>query len=806
MPLQYNAKQTRPVGGRRKFWLIGLAGTLAIVALFLMALSWRRSLRLPEGRVATYVGRQACVDCHRDQAKAFTNSHHDQAMAPADAQTVLADFSDVAVEDHGVPARFFRRNDQYLVHTEGPDGMMADFQVKYVFGVEPLQQYMVEIDDGPRVQSGDIGRVQVLRWSWDTEKKAWFHLDPPDTTDRLKPDDPLHWTGSAQRWNLMCAECHSTALEKNFDLKSLRYHTRFNEMDVSCEACHGPGSLHVEMSKNRVARWMYPRDPHYGYGLADLKSSAENQIQACAPCHARRGVVAAGFQPGKNYYDHYTETLLTTGIYFADGQVQDEDYIHGSFLQSKMYHRGIRCSDCHDPHSARLKNNGNAVCTSCHMQQHPQAKYDTPSHHFHKVDSAGSQCVACHMPSTTYMEVDPRRDHSFRVPRPDLSVRLGTPNACTSCHLNAQSISQEKRGRLTQYLDWLVAAEGGDREIQAELDRANRWCDEACDRWYGANRKREPHFADALVAARRQEPDAPRKIAELLSRRGAAAPAIARATALVELSRVDPVAAARHVPRQSSDEHPMVRAAAATAAAAIADPGQRLQAVRPLLSDPVRSVRVEAARVALSVGPEAFSLAGGSLQKAAEELEQSLKESADRGGAHVALGILDEQQRRYESAIQHYEDAMRVDPELTGPRTNLAALLESLAESSQGPTLSNTSPTLLQRAKALRDQELVLLARDASLLPDQAELQHRYGLALYLAGDLERATHQLVRATQLAPRQPDYAMALALLYQKRGFLEQALSETERWSRLAPEDPGAREVLSKIRQEMSAGKK
>ena len=385
---------------------------------------------LPDDAQATFVGRQACIDCHREAYDAWQGSHHDLAMDVATPQTVLGDFNDVEFEQFGIRSRMFRRDGKYWVHTEGPDGAMTDFEIKWVFGVDPLQQYMVEFDRPADMPEHEIARVQVLRICWDTKRKEWFYLHPPDVRERLAPDDDLHWTGVAQRWNNMCADCHSTNLQKNYDVATNTYHTTFSEIDVSCETCHGPGSVHVELANAKSLFW----DRKRGFGLARLKDSAETLIQTCAPCHSRRSHVYPGFPPGGNYYDYYNNELLQRTTYHADGQILDEVYEYASFIQSKMYHKGIRCTDCHDPHKAKPKYTGNALCTSCH--QHPAGKYDTPAHHFHQPDSTGAACVECHMPQTTYMEVHPRRDHSLRNPRPDLSVQLGTPNACTRCHLD----------------------------------------------------------------------------------------------------------------------------------------------------------------------------------------------------------------------------------------------------------------------------------------------------------------------------------------------------------------------------------
>ena len=274
---------------RRVRWL-GIGALLLV--LLVGALVWADwYYGLPEGAEAHYVGRQSCIECHQPQHEPWTGSHHDLAMDLATEKTVLGDFNDAELTHHGITSRMFRRDGKFFVNTEGPDGKLADFEIKYVFGVDPLQQYMVEFDRPADMPENEIARVQVLRVSWDTQAKKWFHLDPPDVKEKLAPDDDLHWTGVAQRWNNMCADCHSTNLQKNFDVASGTYHTTFSEIDVSCEACHGPGSLHVQLATAPSLFW----DRKRGYALAKLKDAKSNvpQVQACAPCHSRRRVVQA---------------------------------------------------------------------------------------------------------------------------------------------------------------------------------------------------------------------------------------------------------------------------------------------------------------------------------------------------------------------------------------------------------------------------------------------------------------------------------------------------------------------------------
>ena len=382
-----------------------------------------RAADAPAG-VPAYVDEATCGGCHPAESAAWAGSHHDLAMQEATPETVLGDFGDVTFTDHGVTTRFFLRDGGYWVGAEGPDGQAADFEVAYTFGVAPLQQYLVALPGG---------RLQSFPIAWDTAAGRWFDLSP----ERVGPEDPFHWTGPYQNWNLMCAGCHSTGLRKNYDPDSRTYQTTWSVIDVGCQACHGPGEDHQAWAGgDRPAG-----EPGLGLRVDFRGRNAAYEVDQCAACHARRFPVSETPVAGEPLLDHFVPETLREGLYHPDGQILDEVYEYGSFVQSRMYAEGVACSDCHDPHSLDLGTAGNAVCTACHQPQVPDrfptlnaAVYDTPAHHFHEAGSPGAECVGCHMPERTYMQVDPRRDHSFRPPRPDLSVATGSPNACNACH------------------------------------------------------------------------------------------------------------------------------------------------------------------------------------------------------------------------------------------------------------------------------------------------------------------------------------------------------------------------------------
>src|SRR5262249_8404526 len=268
--------------------------------------------------------------------------------------------------------------------------------------------------------------------------------------------------------------------------------------------------------------------------------------------------------PGRPFLDHYLPALLTSPLYWPDGQQRDEVYTWGSFLESRMHAAGVTCSDCHEPHGGKPRAPGNQVCAQCHAP----AKYDAATHHFHRPGSPGAACAGCHMPATRYMLIDPRHDHSLRMPRPDQSVALGVPNACTRCH----------------------------------ADRKPAWAAAAVRTWYGHDAAGYQRFAEAFHGA---ETDAGPSVRELAAiSRDPREPAIVRASALARFSRdlARTPAGSDAVKQALSDADPLVRRAGLTALESL-PPDQRSAFGAALLSDPSRHVRIEAARVMAGLRP-----------------------------------------------------------------------------------------------------------------------------------------------------------------------------------------------------------
>jgi len=619
------------------------------------------------------VGRQVCGSCHAKELALWQGSHHDKAMEEPTDATVLGDFRDATFTHQGVVTTLSRRSETFVVRTEGADGAPHDFPVAYTFGVEPLQQYLT---------AAPGGRFQALSVAWDSRPAAaggqrWLSLDP--SGERIAPGDPLHWTGARLNWNSMCAECHSTDLEKRYRPESDSFETRWGEIDVSCEACHGPGSRHVAWASGdrkpiegkgfvvalaRGGTFDPTFDPATGTargGAIDPATSRSvTQIDACGRCHSRRTPIAERYEYGRPLLATHDLALLDENLYHPDGQIRDEVFEVGSFLESKMYRHGVVCSDCHEPHAATLRAAGDALCTRCH----DAGRFAQSGHHHHAPDSAAARCVNCHMPSKTYMRVDERRDHSLRIPRPDLATKLGVPNPCASCH----------------------AAKSAD------------WAARAVASWTGLNPS--AHWAEAIVAGRRSLPDAPFQLARMID--DGEVPGIARATALGLLARQGGVALSEIAARVAAAEgeaDPLLRRAAATAGEAL-DEEERWRLVSPLLSDDLLGVRIEAARV---LAPLALGRARSGLltveerrafDAAAEDFRSAQRANAERPESPLNLGWLAAQLGDLGEAESSFRRSIQLDPDFLPARINLAEILRRTGrapgEKRPTPPLANT--------------------------------------------------------------------------------------------------------------------
>lgn len=734
-----------------------------------------------------FVGSGACQGCHAGEHAAWRGSQHDLAMQHATPATVLGDFADATFEFRGVQSRFFRRDDRFFVRTDGPDGALADFEIRYTYGVDPLQQYLIEFPDG---------RIQALSISWDARPREaggqrWFHLYPDEPIDHR---DELHWTRRSQNWNFMCADCHSTDLRKGYDPSGDRFDTRWAELNVGCEACHGPASNHiawaasrgpdptrglaVALDQRRGVTWTI--DPATGNAVRSKPDERRTEADVCAQCHSRRAQIAEGYHAGRPLLDHYLPALLESPLYHVDGQQREEVYVWGSFLQSRMHARGVTCSDCHEPHSQQLRAPGDGVCAQCHLP----AKYATAAHHHHAEAGPGSACVDCHMPATDYMVIDPRRDHSFRVPRPDRSVTLGTPNACTDCH----------------------------------ADRAATWAADQIQAWTGRAPGGQQTFAEAFHAAQSGDRAAAPRLAEFVADAGQ--PAIVRASAARSLGAFTAPELPSALRAGLADRDPLVRLGSLQALDGWAPPSYA-RAVVPLLGDAYRTNRIEAVRLLAGLPTDQLAAVDRvAFESAAREYEAALAYNADRPESRTALGTFQAARGRMAEAEATLRAAIAMDPRHVPAYVNLADVaraqgrdadaeavlregLGAVAGSTGGDAASPEAATL-NHALGLtlvrlgrNDEALEVVATAARLAPDNLRFAYVHAVALNSAGDVQAALAEIDRALALHPDDRDLLVAGALFARDARLASRAAGYAHQLQRAFPDDPEAAALATEL---------
>ena len=674
-----------------------------------------------------YIGAEVCSSCHQQQTQQWQQSDHHNSMQPATADSVLGDFSGVTVSFHHIESRFLQQDGGYFVETTDQTGSQNRFQIKYAFGHRPLQQYLIETDNG---------HIQALNVAWDSRSKTlggqrWFHLQPDEM---ITPEHPFFWTRHLQNWNSRCASCHSTNVHKNYDPETHSFDTSWSEINVSCEACHGAGKQHVKLAQEdqltgtnsgftrptpSPSVWQF----RSGEAIASLMGDKDaGQINMCGSCHGLRTQLTE--QVGsEDFHDGNRLHLLDENVYFLDGQIREEAFVLGSFLQSKMHHAGVTCSNCHNPHSGNLLIEGNGLCAQCHQP----AQFDSSKHHHHAKSSAGAACVSCHMPQRTYMQVDDRRDHSFTIPRPDLSNVMAVPNACTNCHQGEAGKNTAWAG--DQLKDWGVKPD------------ENHW----------ASLNQRAQSGDLLVT---------RPLSRWINE--ASSPAIVRASLLQLFAAFPSRVSVETAQKNLQDDNPMVRRAAVSSLQPL-PPETRWQLLSPYLHDDSRTVRFQLAATLADLLPRLPPEQQAELAAIIEEYRASLAVSADSPTTQGAIAQLEIHLGNIPAAEKAYDHALRIEPNNVPVLLNMADFYRSTARQQQAESL---------------------LKRALSVAPDSAAAQHSYGLLLIRKGDYDAALSHFKLAIEQPGAQARYAYVYAVALDGAGQTEAAIkvlkTATTRW--------------------------
>lgn len=725
------------------------------------------------------MGGQVCAACHQEQHNDWMESHHQLAMAEAAPDTVLGDFSQ-RFELAGITTVFRQADERYFVNTDNAAGELQEFEITHTFGWEPLQQYLVSFPDG---------RKQVLQIAWDTRPASeggqrWFHLYPEDTP---QAGDSLHWTGFTHNWNTSCASCHSTNLQKNYNAESNTFATSFTDINVNCESCHGPGSTHVAWAAN-------PNDAIANYGLTleftDTGSwvfqemgqaiatrvggegtTAEQEV--CAQCHSLRtellpfhGMVQENGTALGAFHDAFVLNPIGEPQYQIDGQIREEVFVAGSFWQSRMHDMGVTCSNCHNPHSLELLAPGNTLCAQCHAP----VVYDTPEHHFHPIGSSGAECVDCHMPETVYMQVDPRRDHSIAIPRPDLSLELGTTNACSQCH----------------------------------TEESLQWAADAFEQWWPDI---QPHPAEWISANRQAQPNSISRLYNFLIEPDANA--LQKGQVLQQVAASGDINAQNAIRRSLRATNVLERQAGVQAVMGYPIDSVLLANLANLLDDPAISVRYQAV-TALSLGN---TNALGAAQQSAwqRELQRTramLNGQLDVPGMALQLSQLERNLGNLEAANIAALQAVTIAPNWAPALLNLAQLRSDQGEEAAAAAVleqaveSNPQSADAYHALALSrirsgglQEAQSLLQQAAELAPQNAHYRYVWAVSLVETGATDQAYEELRNAWQTSPNSHYIGIALASYQIQFGDIAAARETAETLNERAPRNPDVMNIVS-----------
>ncbi len=705
---------------------------------------------------------QTCVACHAEIHAGWAKSDHALANRPLDAEHDREAFQKhPVITDGGSKFELAWPTDaagQPAMNEVMPDGTKRAFTPAAVLGWKPLRQMLLP-SEGGRLQPTDL--------AYDPAKKEWFNTFGQEGR---RHGEWGHWTGRGMNWNSMCAHCHMTGYQKNYDATKDAYASTWVEHGVGCIQCHGAlPSDHASKYASKTKK------ASEGFDSA-IMGDRKRAMETCAPCHARNELLTDTFQPGASYHDHYRITLpVQPGVYWPDGQQRDEDFNWTSVLISRMGHAGVTCMDCHDPHTNKmiLPTENNQLCLQCHAapgRQQPNGTLatviDPLVHSHHAPDTPGSRCVDCHMPTTSYMQRAPRHDHGWLKPDPLLTKELNIPNACSRCHADKP-------------IDTLIAA---------------------TDAWYGEKmNSRQRARARAVDAAQTGKPGATDQLLAALN--GEDIPAW-RAT-LLQLAapdaaqRADVVAAGRQA-LVAAD--PLERAAGVQVLGSLP---QSAEWLRPLLNDPVRLVRLDAewalSRELAPDSPERRELdtyfkltldqpSGrfrigqdlanrGQLVEAEREMALAAKWDPYSGGIHEGRGfVLAQLGRSAEAGAAFYRAGQLAPNDAQAPyRAALAyaegghlteaenALRESVRRDPQlDRAWYNLGLLLAQKEKLAEAQEALQKAESAALARGERVADYPYALAtLLLRG--ERKEEGLAAAKRALEYDPNYAPARQLI-------------------------------------------
>ncbi len=672
-----------------------------------------------------------CSGCHQQQVHSWQQSHHFMAMQQATDEYVLGEFDTVFRDDSGW-TRFYKENEKFFIETGKNDEAGLSYPIRYTFGVEPLQQVLVDIGGG---------RLQAYPIAWDSRAEQqggqrWFNL----YDDIHSSDSPFYWQGQFNNWNARCAQCHSSNLQRNYQLDTDTYQTTYDEINVSCQSCHGNAERHIELKKNgqtdlhsgfakplaKKHAWSFKEGQSTASLLGSIKNLASSgQLDTCASCHSRRVSLLDGEVLG-DYAQHHIPRLAEPDLYHADGQILDEVYVFGSFTQSKMAAAGVTCTNCHDAHTGKVASLDNALCSQCHLP----ATFDTQDHTLHKTGSDGASCISCHMPQTTYMGVDKRRDHAFRVPNPWVSEALNTKDVCLDCH----------------------------------VDKDSQWSQSKLAHKQEAVFNQFDDIGTALLVNQQQPQQGQAHLRQLILDQQL--PEMRRAVWVTHLDTTQQDNLQTLHAAANGDSY-LVKLAVLDALERVPF-AMQVQLGFGLLYDDNKNVRIKAIQLLAPALTESIpDDARAPLQKTLREAVKTYQGQQDMLSAQMALADLAYKVKNYQQATLQYKNAIALQPNFLPAKINLASIYRETGKTADSKKL---------------------LHEVLQVEPNHAMALFNLGLAHIIDNEVDEAAEALEQAARIEPDNLHYGLTYLLALERKGDMKNAKGELERLKALTPNDP------------------
>lgn len=756
------ASSSAPAQEKRKLFLPSVIAVLFIIGGLIIYFATEEKHIAPEQ--AVYQGMSAhpdqatiplsmrCGACHQEIFQEWAASDHAWAHRDLTPKWDAEAFHGSSLEAHGTTFTFSTNESGQRILTDKKTG--KNWTMDMVVGRTPLIQYLTK---------GEDGGYHTTSAAWDVNKQEWFDMFGEDART---PGEWGYWTGRGMIWNTQCAWCHMSGFQKNYDTGEHKYHSSWQEPGVTCLQCHGPVLDEAEKATGCLVD-------------TSRKYSIKQQADNCASCHARRAELDNDFKIGDKFEDHFLLVLPThPGLYWPNGMQRDEVYTETGLKLSRMGKAGVQCLDCHTSHSGKLKFpfEDNSLCLQCHKNGERNAPVIDPlSHSHHKPDSTGNRCVECHMPESNYMVRDPRRDHSFCSPDPVLSRELNIPNSCIMCH----------------------------------TDKSNAWAEDYVKQWYGdlpLTSRRER--TRAVEKAYRNEDDAFSSLLQVIKKEENSAWKATLLELLDPWSTHPEVAALARTAAKS--EHSLERVAAARILGRIKSP----DAV-PLLQDPIKTVRVQAAWELRDLLQENMP--------AMKELEDSSLHQADQPGGAMKLAQIYSSRATLNNntaesaaawnkkAEYWFRKACEWDPSSSVVYRDFSVFLAS-----QGRTVEAVSElekaithepknaslyyllALAQAETGKQEQAIASLDKTLELDPGYPRAAYNRALLHHAGGNLEKALQDLTLAEKTDPGNPEYGYTRAVLLYQAGKKQEAKKEVLELKAKYPDFPPADQLLQELR--------